>query len=76
MGSWRKDAAETQVWVELFYRDAARLVWCEPPTFREGKTLGVWHYRLFCDPNWQPILPRGEVYTREFTAAQRHVGEV
>jgi hypothetical protein len=24
---------------------------------------------LFCDAQWQPILPRKEVYTREFTEA-------
>jgi hypothetical protein len=22
---------------------------------------------VFCDERWQPILPRGEVYSREFT---------
>lgn len=23
--------------------------------------------QVFCDPAWQPLKPRGEVYTREFT---------
>lgn len=68
-GSLPKDRRETDAWVELFFGDHARLIWCEPPAFDAGKLLDVWHYRLFCDPNWQPILPRGEVYTREFTEA-------
>jgi len=42
---------------------------CEGPYTAEGKQCGVFHYRLFCDPAWQPLKPRGEVYTREFTEA-------
>lgn len=44
-----------------------RLLWCEPPYSEEGKKAGVYHYRLFCDENWQPIFPRGEVYSTQFT---------
>lgn len=43
------------------------LIWIEPPYTEEGKTLDVWHYRLFCDDNWNPIKPRGEVYNTQFT---------
>lgn len=68
-GSLAKDRKETEAWIELFYGDYARLIWCEPPASKAGKLLDVWHYRLFCDPHWQPLLPRGEVYTREFTEA-------
>lgn len=46
-----------------------RLLWCEPPYSEAGRQAGVWHYRLFCDIDWKPIQPRGEVYTREFTEA-------
>ena len=46
-----------------------RLLWCEPPYSEAGREADVWHYRLFCDPAWQPLKPRGEVYTREFTEA-------
>lgn len=46
-----------------------RKIWIEPPYSRHGKTNEVWHYRLFCDINWQPIIPRGEVYSTEFTEA-------
>lgn len=48
----------------LFFGDAARLTWIEPPYTPEGKQRGVWHYRLFCDAGWQPIKPVGEVYSR------------
>lgn len=49
-------------------RDAAK-AWVEKPYTPEGRHADVWHYRLFCDPAWAPILPRGEVYTRDFTEA-------
>lgn len=54
-------------WIEAFYGDDKRYVWAEPPYSPDGKQHDVWHYRVFCDPAWQPIMPRGEVYTREFT---------
>lgn len=44
-----------------------RKIWIEPPFSKEGKRNDVWHYRLFCDQFWQPIIPRGEVYSKEFT---------
>lgn len=44
-----------------------RKIWIEPPYSKEGKEKEVWHYRLFCDENWQPIIPRGEVYSKELT---------
>ena len=31
------------------------------------KRAEVYHYRLFCDEGWQPIMPRGEVYSTQFT---------
>lgn len=50
-----------------FGGDRARMLWCEPPFSDDGKRLAVWHYRLFMEPDWKtPLLPRGEVYTREF----------
>lgn len=44
-----------------------RKTWCEPPYSDACKRNDVWHYRLFADENWQPIIPRGEVYSKEFT---------
>lgn len=56
-------------WVDLFFGDWQRLLWAEPPVSDHGRRLDVWHYRVFVDPTFKaPLLPRGEVYTREFTA--------
>jgi hypothetical protein len=54
-------------WVKLFFGDNRRLLWCEPPYSASGRQVDCWHYRLFCDPGWQPLKPRGEVYSHEFT---------
>jgi len=51
----------------FFGGDAAKL-WLEGPYSPEGKSCDVWHYRLFCDAGWQPIIPRGEVYSNDRTA--------
>jgi len=47
--------------------DDRRLLWIEPPYSPEGRRSDVHHYRLFCDEHWQPIKPRGEVYSTDFT---------
>lgn len=52
-----------------FFGDDARRTWLEGPYSPEGKAAAVWHYRLFCDPAWNPLTPRGEVYSREDTPA-------
>jgi hypothetical protein len=54
-------------WCDLFFGDKKRWLWIEPPATRDGKHADVYHYRLFCDEHWQPIKPRGEVYSMEFT---------
>jgi hypothetical protein len=68
-GPLPRDKKASQEWVKLFFRDHARKLWCEPPFSPEGKVADVWHYRLFCAPDWSPIIPRGEVYSKEFTEA-------
>lgn len=63
------DEALSDLWVQVFFRDKARYLWIETDDGR-GKSIQsveVRHYRVFCDPAWQAILPRGEVYTRDFT---------
>lgn len=62
-----KDSKLTQEWIELFFSTNKNMLWCEPPFSKTGKQLDVWHYRLFCNQNWQPIMPRKEVYTTENT---------
>jgi hypothetical protein len=64
-----KNARLTEQWIEAFYGENRRYVWAESPFSDDGKNLGVWHYRVFCNPAWQPFVPRGEVYSRELTEA-------
>lgn len=64
-----QDHKRAAKWCELFFGDNVRLLWVEPPFSDAGKAKDVYHYRLFCDPSWQPMKPRGEVYGREFTPA-------
>lgn len=54
------------LWLITFFGDNRRLLWEEPST-GEINRIDVHHYRLFCNPAWEPIKPRGEVYTRQFT---------
>ena len=52
-----------------FWPRDATMAWIEKPYTPEGRRIDVWHYRLFCDAAWEPILPRGEVYSRDLTGA-------
>lgn len=62
------DRKTERAWVEAFFAPEARkLLWAEGAVSPDGKRLGVLHWRLFCNEQWAPILPRKEVYTREFT---------
>lgn len=49
------------------FGENTRWLWIERPFTKEGRQNDVWHYRLFCNEGWQPILPDKEVYTLEFT---------
>lgn len=53
--------------LQKLFRGNCRLLWCEPPYSSEGKKAEVYHYRLFCNEGWEPIMPRGEVYSTQFT---------
>jgi len=64
-----QDKKTAQRWCEAIFRDDCRWLWIEPPFSEAGHAMDVWHYRLFCDPGWQPIKPRGEVYSRDWTPA-------
>jgi hypothetical protein len=50
-----------------FFGEHVRLLWAESPKSLEGRRVGVWHWRLFCNERWEPIHPRGEVYSTELT---------
>ncbi len=55
-------------WIDLFFGPTKNLIWAEPPYYPEGKKNDVWHYRVFYAPGWvAPILPRGEVYSKDWT---------
>jgi hypothetical protein len=63
------DRAISMVIARAFFGDDAKLAWIEGPYSPGGKQAEVWHYRLFCDPAWKPFLPRGEVYSKDWTPA-------
>lgn len=64
-----QDSYLAGLWCRALFGDHYRWIWCEPPYSPQGRAWDVWHYRLFCDEAWQPIKPRGEVYSRELTEA-------
>lgn len=49
------------------FGENVRLLWVEGPKSDTGRQFDVWHYRLMCDKHWQPIKPRKEVYSKDFT---------
>ena len=53
--------------LQKIFRGNCRLLWCELPYSTAGKKAEVYHYRLFCNEAWEPIMPRGEVYSTQFT---------
>lgn len=55
------------LWVRAFFGDARRWTWMEGPKSTEGRREGVRHWRLFCNPDWGPLMPRGEVYSATHT---------
>ena len=64
-----KDNKLTERWLDCFFGADKERLWCEPPVTAHGRKFDVWHYRLFCDENWQPLRSRGELYSsRELVA--------
>jgi hypothetical protein len=61
------DKPTLALWVRAFYGDDIRAVWHESPKSEVGKRHDVWHWRLFCDEHWVPLVPRKEVYSLDFT---------
>jgi len=65
-----RDKKESEQWIDEVFGATKTLLWIEPPFGPEGKHADVWHYRVFYAPGWEvPILPRKEVYSRDFTPA-------
>jgi hypothetical protein len=61
------DATVRDAWIAAFFQEHVSKLWFEPPFSPEGKASNVNHWRLFCNDVWEPIVPRGEVYTKQFT---------
>jgi hypothetical protein len=58
---------KTNTIIEGIFGPNKNLIWTESAYSKQGKEMEVWHYRLFCDPQWKAIQPRGEVYNTHFT---------
>lgn len=64
------DHRRAREWCEIFFDGMTSYIWAEPPFSPGGKKKDVWHYRVFVAPDFRlPIVPRGEVYSRELTEA-------
>lgn len=61
------DRRMAELWIRVVFGEVYRLAWREPAATPQGRTMGIEHWRLFCDEHWQAIHPRGEVYTLDFT---------
>lgn len=65
-----RDRKQSRLWIEAVFGPLQTLIWTEPPAFAEGKANDVWHYRVFFSEDWAvPILPRKEVYSKDYTPA-------
>ncbi len=61
------EPALARTWCSAVYGDWTRFIWEEGPSEKTLPEHGeAHHFRVMCDPLWQPIIPRGEVYSREF----------
>ena len=65
-----RDREWSDTWIEAAFGPLKTLIWTEPPYYPEGIANDVYHYRVFFAPGWvAPILPRGEVYSKDWTPA-------
>lgn len=62
-----KSKSNLQKVLSGLFGNYTKWLWEESPYSEQGKQNEVWHYRLFCDANWNPIMPRKEVYSTDFT---------
>lgn len=58
------DFKTAEAWVRAFYGKHTRYVWEESAS--PESDIQVRHYRVFVDPMWFPIIPRKEVYSKDF----------
>jgi hypothetical protein len=55
------------LWAQTFFGEHLPKVWVESAKSKQGQAMQVQHWRLFADEHWDPIIPRGEVYSTELT---------
>ena len=65
-----------EILAKAFFGRNIKYLWVEPPHSKTGKQNEVWHYRLFCDKEWKPIKPKGEVYSRNMPKEWMSFSEV
>jgi hypothetical protein len=58
----------SEPWVDLFFGSMKKYIWVESPFSEEGKESDTYHYRVFTDEHWKPIVPKGEVYNTHLTS--------
>src|SRR5262245_33705084 len=55
----QRDQRLERLWCRLLFGHKwCHLLWCEPPYSAHGRDLIVVHWRLFCTPQWTPLLPQ------------------
>ncbi len=50
------DPIERDAWLRAFFGDRVEALWGEYSVSGFGREKDVWHWRLFCDELWNPIL--------------------
>jgi hypothetical protein len=49
------DDNERDAWLRAFFGDHVAELWGQTCATDYGQQRGVWHWRLFCDQNWEPM---------------------
>lgn len=50
------DVAIVRDWPRIFFASALPFVEAEEPRGERAQRLGAWHWRLYCDAQWRPLI--------------------
>ncbi len=50
------DSIERDAWLRALFGEHVEHLWGQSCVSLYGQQRGVWHWRLFCDENWQPLI--------------------
>jgi hypothetical protein len=50
------DRIERDAWLRAFFGDEVEALWGEGSVSALGQQKDVWHWRLFCDEGWSPVI--------------------